>query len=251
MDNIEIPIGTFPMNVGFAVVTFLVSTNRGLQAMMLGEECLNFIKSYELKSKSGFRFTIKINSLMCLAACMASNYTSAERYAKELMYHASGDTTVEGMITYVLGVIYEGQNEFEKAEQYYQKAVDMAKCTADKKTEERCYLAMGNLYYSRWEYLKAKNCFEKALAIIVSYGDRIKEATIYGSLGTVVQSLGEYNKAEKYYKKALEIRKKTGDRKGKAAEYGNLGILFLSRGEYEKAKEYTEKALPIRKENWR
>ena len=248
MDNVEIPIGTFPMNVGFAVVTFLVNTNRGLQAMMLGEECLNFIKSDELKSKSGFRFTMKINTLMCLAAFMASNYTSAERYAKELMYHATGDTTVEGMITYMLGVIYQRQNEFEKAEQYYQKAVDMTKCTADKETEERCYLALGNLYYSRWEYLKAKNCFEKALAIIVSYGDRIKEATIYGGLGTVVQSLGEYNKAEKYYKKALEIRKKTGDRKGEAAEYGNLGILFLSRGEYEKAKEYTEKALPIRKE---
>ena len=210
MDNVEELIATFSMVIGLVVATFFLNTGRGLQAMMLGEECLIFLKSNELKKKTRFQFTIGIYMLMFKAACMASSYTSAERYAKELldMYHASGDTFEEGRITFKLGEIYQQQKEFKKAKQYYQKAVDMTKCTADKKTEAKCYLAMGNLSYSRSEYHKAKRYYEKALAITVSYGDRIMEATIYGNLGTSVQSLGEYNKAEKYYKKALEIRKK-------------------------------------------
>ena len=250
MDNVEELIETFSMVIGLVVATFLLNTGRGLQAMMLCEECLNFLKSDELKSRTRFQIIMAVYTLMLQAACMASNYTSAERYAKELldMYHASGDTIEEGKMTFKLGKIYESQNEFEKAKQYYQKAIDMTKCTADKKIEAKCYLAMGNISYSRSEYHKAKKYFENALAITVSYGDRIREATIYGNLGTVVQSLGEYDKAEEYYKKALEIRKKTGDREGEAADYGNLGTLFHSLGEYQKAKEYTEKALAVRKE---
>ena len=250
MDNVEELIETFSMVIGLVVAIFLLNTGRGLQAMMLGEECLNFLKSDELKSRTRFQIIMAVYTLMFQAACMASNYTSAERYAKELldMYHASGDTIEEGKMTFELGKIYESQNEFEKAKQYYQKAIDVTECTADKQTRGKCYFAMGHLSYSRSEYHKAKKYFENALAITVSYGDRIMEATIYGNLGTVVQSLGEYEKAEEYYKKALEIRKKTGDRKGEAADYGNLGTLFRSLGEYGKAKEYTEKALAIRKE---
>ena len=250
MDNVEELMATFSMVIGLVVATFFLNTGRGLQAVMLGEECLNFLKSDKLESKTRFRLIMEIYTLMFEAACMASNHTSAERYAKELldMCHASGDTIEEGKITLTLGKIYESQNEFEKAKQYYQKAIDVTECTADKQTRGKCYFAMGHLSYSRSEYHKAKKYFENALAIIVSDGDRIREAIMYGNLGTVLQSLGEYGKAEKYYKKALEIRKKTGDREGEAADYGNLGTLFQSLGEYEKAKEYTEKALAIRKE---
>ena len=254
MDNVE-EFGTISsMLIGVDIATFLLNTGRGLQAMMLGEACLIFLKSKELEKKTCFLFIRTIKMIMFKAACMASSYTSAERYAKELlvMYHASSDTIVEertiNIITFELGKIYQIQNEFEKAKQYYQRAIDLTKSTADKETEAKCYLALGGLSYSRSEYHKAKRCYEKAVAITVSYGDRIREAIIYGNLGRVVQSLGEYDKAEKYYKKALEIRKKTGDREEEANDYGNLGTLFYSLGEYEKAKEYIERALAIRKE---
>ena len=214
MDNLE-EFGTISaMFIGLEIATSLLNTGRGLQAMMLGEACLIFLKSKELEKKTCFLFTMAIKMIMFKAACMASSYSSAERYAKELldMYHASGETIVEGriinIITFELGKIYQIQNEFEKAKQYYQRAIDLTKSTADKETEAKCYLALGGSSYSRSEYHKAKKYYEKAVAIMVSYGDRIREAIIYGNLGTVVQSLGEYDKAEKYYKKALEIRKK-------------------------------------------
>ncbi|RMX45956.1 hypothetical protein pdam_00020996, partial [Pocillopora damicornis] len=158
MDNVEELMATFSMVIGLVVATFFLNTGRGLQAVMLGEECLNFLKSDELESKTRFRLIMKIYTLMFKAACMASNHTSAERYAKELldMCHASGDTIEEGKITLTLGKIYESQNEFEKAKQYYQKAIDVTEYTADKQTRGKCYFAMGHLSYSRSEYHKAK-----------------------------------------------------------------------------------------------
>ena len=94
MDNVEELMATFSMVIGLVVATFFLNTGRGLQAVTLGEECLIFLKSNELKKKTCFQITMGINMLMFKAACMASNHTSAERYAKELldMCHASGDT---------------------------------------------------------------------------------------------------------------------------------------------------------------
>ena len=53
------------------------------------------------------------------------------------------------------------------------------------------------------EYQKAKEYYEKALAIAIEIGDRNGEGTRYGNLGVVFQSLGEYQKAKKYYEKAF------------------------------------------------
>ena len=249
MDNVEEQMATFSMFIGLVVATFLLNTGRGLQAVMLGEECLIFLKSNELKKNTCFRYTIIINNLMFKAACMSSSHTSAERYAKKLldMYHTSGDIINEGKVTFTLGKIYQNQNEFEKAKRYYQNAIDVTECTADKQMEAECYCSMGQVSYSRSEYHEAKNYFQKALAITVPNGYRITEAAIYGNLGVVVQSLGEYDKAEKYYKRALKISEEIGYRKGEADAYGNLGLLYHFLSQCQKAKEFTERALAIRK----
>ena len=249
MDNVEELLAIMPMLIGLVVANFLLNTGRGLQAMMLGEECLIFLKSNELKKNTCFRFTIIINNLMFKAACMSSSHTSAERYAKKLldMYHTSGDIINEGKVTFTLGKIYQNQNEFEKAKRYYQNAIDVTECTADKQMEAECYCSMGQVSYSRSEYHEAKNYFQKALAITVPNGYRITEAAIYGNLGVVVQSLGEYDKAEKYYKRALKISEEIGYRKGEADAYGNLGLLYHYLSQCQKAKEFTERALAIRK----
>ena len=49
MDNVEELMATFSMVIGLVVATFFLNTGRGLQAVMLGEECLNFLKSDELE----------------------------------------------------------------------------------------------------------------------------------------------------------------------------------------------------------
>ena len=101
------------------------------------------------------------------------------------------------------------------------------------------------MYQSVGEYDKANEYLERALAIRIEIGDRKGEAADYGNLGTMFQSLGEFDRAKEYIQKALAIRIGIGDRAGEAVDYGNLGSVFQSLGEYDKAEDYLEKALSI------
>ena len=115
----------------------------------------------------------------------------------------------------------------------------------DREGEATDYGNLGTLFNSLGQYDKAKEYYQKALLIRTEIGDRQGEATDYGNLGTVFQSLGKYDKAKEYLQKALVIKTEIGDRKGEASCYGNLGTVFESLGQYDKAKEYLQKALVI------
>ena len=240
MDNVEEQAcGLFTVAIVVAVVTFLVKTGRGSQAMKLGEECLIFLGTNARLKEDHFTWLyLALNELMFKVACQVPDYTSAERYAKELLrsHHASGYTIREGELSFELGLIYQSQNEFEEAIQYYQKASDITKSTGDKKTEALCYKRIGFLFQSLCKYHQDKKYYRKAQALTVLIGDRFSEAITYGNLGSVFQSLGEYDRAEEYYKKALEIRKEISDVHGVASDYRNLGTLFHSLCKYKKAQ---------------
>ena len=68
----------------------------------------------------------------------------------------------------------------------------------EKTRNHSCFLSL-----SRGEYDKAKEYFEKALAIAIEICDRAQEARCYGYLGTLYLSHGEYGKAKEFVEKAL------------------------------------------------
>ena len=70
------------------------------------------------------------------------------------------------------------------------------------------------MFQSFGEYQKAEEYHEKALVIATQIGDRKGEGTQYGNLGALFKSLGEYQKAKEYYEKALAIVTEIGDREG-------------------------------------
>ena len=118
-----------------------------------------------------------------------------------------------------------------------------------KQVEGMTLLKLANIYYQRSKYEKAKQFYEKALSIMIEAGTNRGVGTCYGNLGTVFLSVGQYTKAEEYLHKALVIRREIGDKEGEASDYGNLGTLFHYVGQYSKAEEYLHKALVIWKEN--
>ena len=147
-----------------------------------------------------------------------------------------------------LGTLFQSLRNYNKAQEYYKKALEITLEIDDKGGEALAYGDLGTVFQSLGNYNQAQGYHEKALAIRLEIGDRKGEAAQYGNLGTVFQSLGNYNKAQEYHEKALAIRLEIGDRKGEAAQYGNLGTVFQSLGNYTKAQENYKKALVIRME---
>ena len=82
------------------------------------------------------------------------------------------------------------------------------------------------MFKSLGQYDKAEEYLQKALVITTEIGDRKGEASCYVNLGTVFRSLDQYDKAKEYLQKALVIGTEIGDRKGEASCYENLGTVF-------------------------
>ena len=135
--------------------------------------------------------------------------------------------------------------EYQKAKEYYEKALPILIEIGDRRGEAEAYNNLGAVLLSLGECQRAEEYYEKALSINIEIGDRQGEAKTHRSFGRLLMSLGECQKAKEYYEKALHIAIEIGDRRGEAAAYNNLGALLQLLGEYQKAKEYYEKALPI------
>ena len=174
-------------------------------------------------------------------------YQKAKEYFEKALAIAIeiGDRGGEGTTYGNLGSVFHSLGEYQNAKEYYEKALAIAIEIGDRRGEGRFNGNLGNVFYSLGEYQKAKEYYEKALAIAIEIGDRRGEGVIYGNFGNVFHSLGKYQRAKEYYEKALAIAIEIGDRRGEGARYGKLGSVFDSLGEYQNAKEYYEKALAI------
>ncbi|XP_044165894.1 tetratricopeptide repeat protein 28-like [Acropora millepora] len=159
-----------------------------------------------------------------------------------------GDRAVEGTGYGNLGNAYQSLGAYQKAIDYHEKCLKIAKEIGDRAGEEAGYGNLGNAYQSLGDYQKAMEYHEKCLKIAKEIGDRAGEGTGYGNLGNAYRSLGDYQKAIEYYENCLKIAKEIGDQAGEEAGYGNLGNAYQSLGDYQKAMEYHEKCLKIAKE---
>jgi len=104
---------------------------------------------------------------------------------------------------------------------------------------------LGYIYYTIGELDKAEEMFNKMLEIAEKLGLQEGMARAYGNLGVIHKKRGDLDKAEEMFNKALEIAEKLGLQEGIAIQYGNLGVIYLTRGELDKAEEMLNKALEI------
>ncbi|XP_044180414.1 tetratricopeptide repeat protein 28-like, partial [Acropora millepora] len=140
--------------------------------------------------------------------------------------------------------------DYQKAIEYHEKRLKLAKEIGDRGGEGGAYGGLGNAYQSLGDYRKAIEYHEKHLKLAKEIGHGGGEGVAYGSLGNAYQSLGDYRKAIEYHEKHLKIAIEIGDQGGEGRTYGNLGLgnAYQSLGDYRKAIEYHEKHLKLAKE---
>ena len=141
--------------------------------------------------------------------------------------------------------MFQFVGQYNKAEQYLQKALTINREIGDKEKKASAYGNLGTVFLSVCQYTKTEEYLQKALTINREIGDRKKEASDYGNLGTVFQSVGHYTKAKECLQKAPTIRRQIGDKRGVVASNLNLGNLCRVSQDYTKSNEFTKKALEM------
>lgn len=136
-------------------------------------------------------------------------------------------------------------SEQEKALEYGNHALEIAKKIKYKKGEAQALNNLGVSYYNFSDYNKAlKNHFQ-ALEIRKGLGNKKDISASYNNIGNAYDGMSDYKQAKEYFIKALELREEIHDEKGIAGSSNNLGNLCYSHGDYYKALEYFFIALKI------
>jgi tetratricopeptide (TPR) repeat protein len=152
------------------------------------------------------------------------------------------------------GLKYYYLAEYNKALEYYNKALDLQIVTLGEKHKDTAssYNNIGSVYSKLGDYVQALEYYNKALELqIATLGEKHKDtANSYNNIGVVYRKLGDYVQALEYYNKSLEIRKEVLGEKHQdtASSYNNIGVVYRKLGDYVQALEYYNKALEIRKE---
>ena len=142
----------------------------------------------------------------------------------------------------LIGAWFEHNNEYSKAELYYEKGFNKAKGSD---YEWGCPRSLGDIYSTLGDYSKAINCYRQSLAIAKARGHREDEDDILFGLGRVFASLGDYTRSLEYYKQSLAIAKQFGNWYLVGANLQGLGVTYQYLGDYSKARESLEQALSI------
>jgi len=147
-----------------------------------------------------------------------------------------------------LGSAYRNLGQVEKAIEYHQKALLIAREIGHRQVEGKHLGNLGNAYSNLGQVEKAIECYEQTLLIAKEIGNRLGEGIWLGNLGNAYSNLKQEEKAIEYYQKALLIAREIGDRHVEGIWLGNLGNAYSNLGQVEKAIEYYQKALLIAKE---
>ncbi|NET01345.1 MAG: tetratricopeptide repeat protein [Sphaerospermopsis sp. SIO1G1] len=147
-----------------------------------------------------------------------------------------------------LGNAYQSLGQYQKAIEYHQQSLDIAREIGDVRRESSSLNNLGNAYDSLGEYQKAISFHYESLEITREIGDIEGESSSLNNLGLAYDSLGEYQKAISFHQQSLNIAKEIGDIRGESYSLNNLGLVYDSLGQYQKAIAFYQQSLDIKRE---
>ncbi len=182
----------------------------------------------------------------------------------EKIYAEIGESEQKvGRVFNLLAISYDNQNQPQKAEGYYLKAIAIRKKLASENSERFSpdlavsYNNAGAFYHYR-DAQKAEDYYLKAIAIREKLASEKPErynpdlADSYNNAGEFYRIQEQPQKAEGYYLKAIAIYEKLASENPErfkpylANGYNNAGNFYAVHGQTQKAEEYYLKAIAIR-----
>jgi len=144
-----------------------------------------------------------------------------------------------------LAKIAKKQQDFNKAKQWYHKALDIFKQLNQECDIANEYYKLGVMAQYQQDFSQAEQCYLESLKISEKLGLERNVASIYYKLGLIAQSQQQFDQTEKRYKKALEISERLGYIKSEGWTLFQIGVLYHEQNNFYKAVFYFGLALTI------
>jgi tetratricopeptide (TPR) repeat protein len=112
----------------------------------------------------------------------------------------------------------------------------------DKQSQSSCYINLGNDYSRLENFEKAIEYYEKAIDIALENGFKDVELNCHIYTGLVYFALAKYNIAIEYYEKAIDIALENGFKDAVLKGYNSIAACYTKLNNLQKAEEFREKA---------
>ncbi|HET8860863.1 tetratricopeptide repeat protein [Marivirga sp.] len=144
---------------------------------------------------------------------------------------------------HILGAIYTVLGDYEKAASNLLESIRNYELLGDSKGLANSSNSLGILYFNQEDYENAQKYYSKALEVTDSAKYAMSFAVYKLNIGEVYQAWGQNEKALALEIESYEIFKQLGDINGMAYALGIQGKINHQLGELEKAIDLTKKAL--------
>ncbi|HEU4713719.1 MAG TPA: CHAT domain-containing protein [Pyrinomonadaceae bacterium] len=189
-------------------------------------------------------------------------------------WQKAGDKEREARMFHLMGHIYNGLGESQKAEELATQALPIARAAGDPSAEAWLLDTIGTSYNERGDRAKALEFFNRALRLrsaddpvgrvntlnnigmshawigdrirgleylhqaettLRELGDRSRRASVLTSICVVYKDMSEHKKALDYCSQSLQIKREVGDSAGEAVSLNNIAGVYAAAGQYQQA----------------
>jgi tetratricopeptide (TPR) repeat protein len=147
-----------------------------------------------------------------------------------------------------LGIVAQEQRQWDIAETHYQKALELKIKLNDRYSQASTYGQLGTLAQKQRQWEQAENYYQQALAVYIKFNEHHRQAGIYHQLGKLAEEQHRWHQAEQHYQQALSKYLEFGDRVNQATTYHNLGKVAQKQGQQQQAEQYYQRALEWKQE---
>ncbi|HUX60975.1 MAG TPA: tetratricopeptide repeat protein, partial [Ignavibacteriaceae bacterium] len=128
-------------------------------------------------------------------------------------------------------------NNFTEALNHIQQALEIYQHKDNLLRAAIMEMNMGNIYNMKGEHEKAEQCWNKSLEINLKIGNLEQEAMLLQNFGIYNYDKSNFDKAIEFYKEATVIFLSLGNKNGECSVLLNLGEIFLKVCQYQEAFE--------------
>ena len=157
-------------------------------------------------------------------------YELAESYYQESLVLMGENRAEKAQILGNLGLIAHARKQFDRAIEYHQQSLDLARETGNRATESRALSNLGLAYYARTDYDRAIEYHQQSLAIAQETVDRVSTARTWDNLGLAYYAQQQFDRAVESHRQSLALAEATGDRVLEARSLSNLGDALYQAG---------------------
>ena len=151
----------------------------------------------------------------------------------------------EDSLLTVLHTISMTHNNVDSVEKYSMRELELAEKAGAPQMVVSAYMALGWCYYNRYDYDTANTFYYKAINICDSIGDKKSLAICYHDLANSMAMMSHYNESDDYDRLALKLFVELNDSAYISYIYRSLGQTCIDFYRFKMAKEHLLKALEI------